>query len=381
METLVTLMDRLQSKDPAVVADAVQMLSAMGQVDRKSVTPLFDLLGDTSDPNVERAILDILHCIGPQDLAAGQCMLDCKNRSKDLDEIANNADEGNARKITQAMIGELNDWDMSLPSFLTKLGLSYPTVIQDLIEAFEEKPEARSSLRFTLGSIARKRDSVRDYLRLRLKKPVLRFHAIIALGIAGDPAATDLLLEAFRTNPDSTSDLGQEVIALGTTSEAIRRGLLDLMREPNHLLQQEAACALSQIVDHYTVTVLIDALTDENRLVREGAANALARVDEVGRAALSALCRSLRDYCADVRRAAALALSNLIVREDTVLLPALVGALTDTDPDVRAHAVRSLGKLGAGARSAIRDVDQLRFDTAILVRDAATEALHRIKEE
>jgi len=57
-------------------------------------------------------------------------------------------------------------------------------------------------------------------------------------------------------------------------------------------------------------------------------------------------------------------------------VPALVAALKDRDPSVRAAAAYALGQIGPDARSALKDLEALTRQGA--VRDVASKAIKQI---
>ena len=64
--------------------------------------------------------------------------------------------------------------------------------------------------------------------------------------------------------------------------------------------------------------------------------------------------------------------------EVEVVVPALAGALKDSDPFVRRDAARALGKLGARARPAAPALVAALRDRSPAVRKAAAEALGKV---
>ena len=61
-------------------------------------------------------------------------------------------------------------------------------------------------------------------------------------------------------------------------------------------------------------------------------------------------------------------------------IPALIEALSDSNPEVRKKACIALLKSGRGAKAAIPALTKAEFDTDPQVRDFARKALTRIKE-
>jgi HEAT repeat protein len=87
----------------------------------------------------------------------------------------------------------------------------------------------------------------------------------------------------------------------------------------------------------------------------------------------------LRDQSSAVRKKAAFTLGN-IGPSDPAALPALVDALADRDPGVRAEVILALVKYGPGARTAVPQLTVIeQADVNLQVRDYAAKALEKFK--
>jgi HEAT repeat protein len=186
--------------------------------------------------------------------------------------------------------------------------------------------------------------------------------------------------------------------------------LLQLTREDSGRLRQQAAVALGAIGPAAGIAasalgelVIFDELDE----VRDAAASALARIGEMGEAALRTL---LADEDPAVRRRAAAALGE-VLREQPASVAALVAALDDADAVVRITAAESLWKttrkadalfatilgtlteedrqlrirayrllltLGPAARPARPALQELANDPRPYVRQVATKALREL---
>ena len=100
--------------------------------------------------------------------------------------------------------------------------------------------------------------------------------------------------------------------------------------------------ALQVVDDRTMVSVLIEALGDEDSLVRYIAASALGRMDPTAQTAVPALTAALNDTFDDVRYYAAIALGEI---RENVPLQALIAVLRDVDSDVARQAAKALGKI------------------------------------
>ena len=90
---------------------------------------------------------------------------------------------------------------------------------------------------------------------------------------------------------------------------------------------------------------------------------------------------ALQDPDARARRKAAFTLGN-IGPSDPAVLPALIGALKDTDAGVRCEAILALVKYGPEAREAVPILTELQHhDRDAQVRSYAGKALQKIGGE
>jgi len=94
------------------------------------------------------------------------------------------------------------------------------------------------------------------------------------------------------------------------------------------------------------------ALTDEDAQVRSAAAWALSQIGPASVAAVPALRAALTDPSLHVRCLAAIALREMGPRASEAI-PSLVDALSDSQPAVRAAAAQALAAMGPAAKSAV----------------------------
>jgi hypothetical protein len=94
------------------------------------------------------------------------------------------------------------------------------------------------------------------------------------------------------------------------------------------------------------------ALNDSDAQVRSAAAWALSQIGPAGAAAVPALEAALTDPSLHVRCLAAIALREIGPRAGSAI-PSLVGALSDSQPSVRGAAAQALAAIGPAAKSAV----------------------------
>ena len=278
-----------------------------------------------------------------------------------------------------------------------------PPLVGALLEG---APPVRRAAATLLG-LSRHRDGVRP-LALVMGEPELRGPATIALVRLGAVAVAELVALAPEIEPRLRAEvfmvLGQ--LAPGAADPSARELLEQALRDEDGDAAAAAAEALGKLGSKESLPHLVRALEHE-RQVASAAAGALGQLgrrfyDEVrmlvasrglagpdapylcrvlgacGRGGDAALLRTaLGADAAALRRAAAEALGELPAADDVD--EALMFALADESPEVRAAAARALG---AHARSAaLAPLERAAHDNEAPVRSAAAHALARIAEQ
>jgi hypothetical protein len=154
---------------------------------------------------------------------------------------------------------------------------------------------------------------------------------------------------------------------------------LSLLASDDEPAQQEAVGALSRL-GQAAVAYLIEALDDDDWLVRIQAAVVLGAMGPEAKAAVPALTDVLQDEDKYFRRHGAAALGK-IGREARAAVPALIETLKDPDEDVRRAAAAALGQIGPEAREAVAALVERLRDSRKPVRKEAIQALEEIDPE
>ena len=230
-------------------------------------------------------------------------------------------------------------------SHLSVQGSANESVIGALAEALRDPvPSVREAAVQALGNA---KDSVAvralmDVLRSD-DSPAVRRSAAWALGEIGDELAIPALTDALTKDRDvevrknAASALGS-IDSPRATSALIQA----LEHDTNASVRQHAAEALSSIEDPAAVDALIRVLDrDDNPGVKRGVIEAIDNLD--ASRALPAVSGALRDSDAEVRRAAADALGSM---EDDEAVPALMAVARDPDAEVRRAVMQALHNLG-----------------------------------
>ena len=210
--------------------------------------------------------------------------------------------------------------------------------------------------------------------------------------------ATDALRSILRLKPNSPEVVRALIDALGDTVDAVRMsaafaltsagvraegavpGLHDALHDTAHpAVRWQAAMILGSLgpsAGQTSVPVLTEALADPDPQVRAAAAEALGHIGQLSAPALPKLYILLRDADADVRRKVVEALPN--ISRDTSMIGLLIGALSDSAPEVRRSAVTALGTLGTPTDRVIEALAHALTDPWAAVRAAAGLALAQI---
>jgi len=192
--------------------------------------------------------------------------------------------------------------------------------------------------------------------------------------LGGSPAVRTLARAMPDARPDVRYAAGDALLALGS---AALPDLLAALTDDDPLLREGAALALARLAPEAlsgageaAIPALVSALRRDVGPLREAAVSALGRM---GKAAVPALLHALDDKSWDVRALAADALGQL---GDPAAVPGLLRVLESDDADLRARAASALGRIGQ--RSALPGLIRALHDRDGVVRWWAAEALGRI---
>jgi HEAT repeat protein len=303
-----------------------------------------------------------------------------------------------ARLYQKALISALYD-DSSTPRrALAAVMLGFTgdaSVISPLLEKVndDDEPE-RVRLNAVLG-LSTMGDKLRDYdphkslmsalsaqMQNREASHNMRRAAIMAYAVAFDGAQNDSILplrDRFLSDPDvrvqiaaitAMGDIGDtnavpdlavvgldhpepdiraaSAVALGKIADPTRvlPALSEACLDDNALVRRQAVDAISK---HYgsdperVYATLITGLSDFDERVRESAALALSRINDVR--AIDSLLQATGDRVALVRQAAAFSLGELITPDREKEAFPLVELLSDQNPGVQAAAMNSLSRI------------------------------------
>jgi HEAT repeat protein len=156
-------------------------------------------------------------------------------------------------------------------------------------------------------------------------------------------------------------------------AEAAIPKLIEALNADETRIRREAVLALFRAGEaaRPAVSVLRRTLSDPDSQVRGQSATALGRIDRGSRETAAAIVRLLQDRDSQVVNAAGVALSDM----GPVAMPAVLPLLTDSNPEMRLHAVQILQRLHGYSPEAVAALRRATNDSNSTVREGAIVAL------
>lgn len=328
------LLDVVQRRDRGMLLDAVVLLGRMG--DEAAVPVLLDALSHTSGP-LRAFTIEALGRIGD-------------------------------KRATGAMIALLDDPDeiMQLNAMMALERVADARAVKPLLLKLDsDSPELRRRAIMALGRTGDARASEAIAARMPTASDTEREAILETLCAIGDESAAGVLLPLLA-EPIAE----QQRLILGWARRVkptdIVEHLLPIIRHSAVMVRKLVADILGDYDSPNSVQALRELATDLAADVRAAALKSLAKTSKSQ--ALPYLEKALRDE-ASVRVAAVIGISLV---NDQRSLPALMAMLRDGLPEVRYHAVKSIGKFGA--KQAEAAIKPLLEDPEELVRAAAHKA-------
>ncbi len=266
---------------------------------------------------------------------------------------------------------------------LTRMGAAaVPALITGLEES--QPPAVRIAAASGLGQIGPTADSAIDRLCgcFTGDDPMLRWHAVFALGEIGKAAVPKLRPLLESSDPQVVS---AAVDALEWIGEEAGEAVEDLQRlagtASSPLLQLACTSALVKISgDTAAALPVIEVmLQDENQDTRKACLERLGKLTVKAREFVPLILGCLEDSAGAVRAAATLALAR-IEEEPSRIIEALSERLADPEGEVRANAAMGLARYGPAAASALPALRALQQDTEPRLVAIANGAIERIEK-
>jgi HEAT repeat protein len=197
----------------------------------------------------------------------------------------------------------------------------------------------------------------------------VRRSTIEALGKLGDPRAVRPLIHALGDENELVCQAAVE--ALGRLGGAAMDLLVTALKDSDRKVREGVAKTLGKIGDIRAVRPLVNVLKDSDERVRQAASDALGKINDVR--AVGCLITYLKDSDGNVRSGVAKALGRM---GGDRAVPPLAAALEDGDRNVRQSAVEALGNLGG--EQVVASLIRALGDRERMVRQAAIDALERV---
>jgi len=223
---------------------------------------------------------------------------------------------------------------------------------------------------------------------LSFTSPLLLIRSAGAESVSAPKASSkeiSSLIEKFKSNDEKELDAAiEKLIKIG---EPAIPALIEALREENLLVRRSVAQALGGNGNR-AIPALVKASKDSDVKVRRNAVNVLRDImryyvsQELSEAknAVPQLIPLLKDSDAEVRRSAASVLGN-IGTEAKNAVPQLIPLLKDFDAGVRSSAAFALGRIGAEAKTVVPQLIPLLKDSDADVRSSAASALESMGAE
>jgi len=357
----------LNDADPPVRVALANTLSEMG--DGRGIPALCQLLQDI-DPAVVQAAIAATEKVGLPANPLEQAIYAVAKRDWIRAVVLGGA---SVESLTRALKSTDEEVRREAARSLGLIG--DPQAIKPLTEAMQdERWFVRETAALALGRI--KDPSVMEVLIMALKdrSAGAREAAAKALGEIADPRAIGPLINVFRNEEyylkddeyyvcEAASDalakfsmraVEPMITALKDSRSTARHYIaraLDKTGVPQDDLSAQAWYAVmrgnwEQVPKFgaHALDPLVAALGDDDHRVRRTAAEILGKIEELGAGgrAIPALCETLRDRKADVRRAVA----EVLVKFGQPAVDSLIYSLNDEDAGARQMAAWALGKIG-----------------------------------
>lgn len=384
-------------KEEKVASVRVKLAEAVWKVERPPVKVILpavvDALGE-KDAAVRVAALMLLGQIG-QDAKAAVPAVSLAVKDKDLgvrmEAILTLGEMGSVSKpaIPDLLQVLRKDEDVQLLEPLVTVTLSNigAPAVSALSEAVSDKElRVRRAALSALAVIGPKASEAVPAVAMALgdKEAVIRALAAKALGKIGAEAKTALpqLTSALKDKTASVQlsaalalwQIDGQIVGLSVLSEALK--------EEDVFLREQACQALGEmgLAAKAAAPALMSALTDKDAKVRALSAAALGKMPGVTGTFLK-LSAALDDTDVDVRLSAAHSIWLHQPKTTDVTVPVIVAALKHKQVRARIRAAELLGEIGAAAKASVPALVEAIRDENPAVRQAAALALKKVDPE
>jgi HEAT repeat protein len=425
--TILSLTRALEDKDSAVRQSAAEALGKIGS--KKGIAALIKMMKD-EDATVRQSAAEALARIGKPTIpslvralrnenpvflhsvvsalgmggtpAASALIAVLKNPQENLlarqyAAMALAKIGAEVKKVVPALIESLKDDDSrirrSVAGALGKIGPEATAALPELIEILKDQGENSLVRQYAATALARigpRADEVDSALVEALSDDDSKIHEAAIKALAEIGPRTEPTQEVEQAVPalirkltDGDTDTRQPVLGeLGKIGRWAVPGLISILKNDEPVVRQYAAMALARIGPEAenAVPTLIEVLEERNNdtEVRRLVATALGMIGPNAKAGISVLTNRLQDREEDgeVRGAAAQAL-GMIGPEAKVAVPALIESLKDNDSRIRGFALAALERIGPPPKAhiptllaALKDDDlEVRGDASLSIQN------------
>jgi HEAT repeat protein len=280
-------------------------------------------------------------------------------------------DDAEARELVYRALGD-DDMNVVIAAITSVIafGPRAASAVPLLIDKVDGPPEIADLTAIALGRLgnATLPHTIQLLNRLTPANQLAIVNTVSRLGPAAVPPVLQAAADAHVTVPQAVQIIGQ----MGPRAETVLLPALASERETDRAVAAGALGHVRRLAD--TTEKLIPLLNDLSGKVRTAAAEGLAELGPMARAARPNLQSILQDSDASVRGASLTALVALGSPADEIT-PALLVGLRDTQADVRRQAATALGNLDKISPEAIGALADALTDVDALVRRQVAGAL------
>jgi HEAT repeat protein/S1-C subfamily serine protease len=202
--------------------------------------------------------------------------------------------------------------------------------------------------------------------------------AVDRIGVQGKESVPQMVEFLKDSSPDIRRLGATLLVKLGPEGKEAAPALAGVLKDPDPFVRRIALEALAKYGPDAkpAVAALRDVLHGKDKGLQLAALNVVVQLGEAGADVVPEVIEILAEPV--LKETAVTAL----VKIGKPAIPALVEALRDNNPKIRAGACRALGDIGPDAKTASTiQLNGLQRDKDVDVRDAATDALRKINRK
>jgi HEAT repeat protein len=321
-----------KEKSEAVRKAFVLTLGALGGDDRDVLSVLLGALKEDKDAEIRASAAFSIRCMKPKPTHAIPVLeeaLNDKEASVRVEVAHALARIGDPEKVARALLeGLKNEKERTVESFavaLSQIGSEAVPLIRNALANKDGK--IRGGAVLALGYMKRHNPETGEAVMeakvavidlLKDKEPFVRRSAVEALGFMGweDEATLKAILDVVDDKDGDVRCRSVLILeSIGVEKQGVEDALIKLLKDPAPFVRTQAARALKH--SKGAVPALIEALKDEDVIVRRCAVVSLGEIGIDAKSALPAVRGLLKDKDSQVRDRAAEAVKKIGGDDDT----------------------------------------------------------------